>query len=546
MKTITSLTKLFKFIFFAIVFITDLNAQLCNPDTDPPIITIPCPTDTVFTVSSPSECGMIVDWTPPDFSDACLQSNLLVLPGIDIFTYYDGPVGGTGIGSFIPSRPDSFTVVGASGGIAGINRVFNACFYSYCSGSLSFDYRARMNNADGFAQDRARIMIENILTGVSTTTLLTPGNGNYIAGSLTVPVGEGDRVCFEVVSDNMDGVDSLTISNLYMTSSGVTTQIIGPKPGEFLEPGTYLVHYIANDCVGNVSECSFNIQVNAAPEHLISNCSRDTLILLDDPTNCDTLLDGLIPIANNYCPSYSGLLGFLSPSLYFQFPNVFKVGPGSDFRTGTDAFANVDALGVLSLTGTNNGTPPDFPTGKSDTSVAYACSYIPCNGEVSFDFDATMLGGGAFRYDEAGVILGTIFSPTFTEIFTQPPSADNVSGSRIFNVVANSQICFFVRSDNRGFEDSLSISNFVFTPEPTVLEQTCGPDLTQAVGPGVYEMCYEATDCFGTSERCTFELTVRNDFTLGCKDINVSLDSLCTAVITPAMLIAGPSCTATM
>lgn len=555
MKTITSLSKLFTTLSFLVICAVDTTAQICNPDNVPPTFKDPCPTDTVFTMLAPTDCSMLVNWIPPTASDLCVRTNLLATPGADFFTYYDGVPGSQGTGTVIHHGTDSVTIIGTSNGLPTVSRVINYCFYATCSGTLSFTYRARMSNGDGFNLDRARLMLENKLTGVSTTTILTTGNGNFFQGAQSVTVGYGDRVCFEVQSDNVLGVDSLTISNLNMTTAGLTvSQIRGPRPGDLLEPGLYGVNYLTTDCAGNYASCNFTVTVVPAPEHLLSNCSNDTTILLDDPTNCDTLLTGLIPIVNNYCPQYFGLLGAFYPSANLatlpadvNFPYLEKVGPLNDFQTGTDGRAIVDAAGVLSLVGTNNGTIPDGFTGKSDTSVIYACSAIPCAGEITFDYSATMVGGGAFRWDEAGAILYDLGTLTqVDDVFAMPPFANLVTGSRTYTLSDGGYICFYVRSDNRAFEDSLAISNFIFTPDPAVLVQTCGPDLTIPVGPGIYDLCYETRDCFGNLETCNFQLTVKNDFTLGCKDINVSLDSLCTATITPAMLVAGPSCTATM
>ncbi|NOT37757.1 MAG: T9SS type A sorting domain-containing protein [Saprospiraceae bacterium] len=555
MKTITSLSKLLLSLSLFLLYSVQINAQICNPDIESPSL-LNCPTDTVFTVPSSADCGVIVNWVPPVASDVCIRTNLLASPGVGFFTYYDGGLGSQGTGTVIPHGTDSVTIIGTSNGLLGLNRVINYCFYASCSGTLNFNFHARMSNGDGFNNDRARLMIENRLTGVSTTDVLTTGNGNFLQGSRSITVGYGDRICFEVQSDNTLGVDSITISNLLMSTTSLPViQQSGPRPGDELQPGLYDIFYVTTDCAGNGSTCEFSVRVNPAPNHLLSNCSRDTIILLEDPTNCDTLLDGLIPIVNDYCPKYNGLLGAFYPSanssistLFTNFPGLEKYGPGNDFIIGTDGLAEVDANGILSLVGTNNGTPPDLFPGKADTSVISACIRIPCAGEVTLDFSANMIGGqGAFRYDEAGAIVLDIAAATdFNDIYAQPPSANTVAGSRVYTFTGEGTICFYVRSDNRGFEDSLTISNFMFTPDPSLLVQTCGPDLTLPVGPGVYDLCYNIQDCFGTFEECKFKLTVKNDFTLGCKDINVSLDSLCIATITPAMLLAGPGCTATM
>ncbi|MCC6815094.1 MAG: hypothetical protein IT267_01620, partial [Saprospiraceae bacterium] len=554
MKTITSLQSYFIALLILFTSTTVKSQVFCDPDLDPPTFTDCNIGNIVLDIINPTYCyAAVVGWPEPLATDFCTQTQLISSSFDRFFEYYDEGILGLN-GQLILHGDDSITIVGTTNGVPFTNRVYQVCYYSTCDGTLSFDFRSRMNNGDGFNGDRARFMIQNAITGTSLTDVLTPppGNGNLATGSRSYPVSYGDRVCFEVQSDNFLGVNSLTISNLIFTSSAVVvTQISGPRRASHLAPGNYSVVYRATDCAGNSSTCQGTIQVNTAPGHVLSNCSQDTVILLDDPTNCDTLLDGLIPIVNNYCTSFKNFYSYFYPSAKspLPFPYITKTGPNSDGISGTDGFAMVDPSGDLMIVGTSNGTPPDPIQLKFDTSQVIAHVSIPCRGNATFDWTAMMRRVFAtFLYDEAGYKKYDDSTGTYDQVILSVPALANfASGSEsVYFSSAGGYLEFYVNSGNLAFRDTLTVSNFVFTPEPTVLEQTCGPDLTQAVGPGVYEMCYEATDCFGTTERCTYELTVRNDFTLGCKDINVSLDSLCTAVITPAMLIAGPSCTATM
>lgn len=549
MKTITSLSKYFFVLVFFQFFLSEANSQVqvppCN-DVEPPILTSCGPLQEIY-ITDPTQCSIAVDWDVPTASDICIRTNMFHYPFTRWFTYYDeGVFGANGQLNFFN---DSMVMVGVTNGLG--PRVFQACFYATCTGTLSFNYRARMNNGDGFIGDRARFMLQNALTNTNTTTILTPGNGNYATGSITVNVGMGDRVCFEVQSDNIFGVDSLTIANLIFTSQSINVvQTYGPRPGDLLEPGYYIVGYYATDCAGNGAFCDHSIHVNPAPNHVLSNCSRDTIIYLPDPSNCDTLLDGLIPIVNNYCTSYQGLLGTFYPSAHstLTFPTIYKEGLNHDPHAGTDGLAVVSPTGDLMMVGTSNGTPPDPLLQKFDTSFVEAHVYIPCAGTVTFDWSAMMRRILAtFFYDEAGYRIYDPVANTYTyHALATPPLGNSASGSEVINFPNNAEIVFFVKSGNFGFQDTFNITNFVFTPDPTQLNQTCGPDLTLPVGPGVYDLCYDATDCFGTREVCNFKLTVINDYPLACKDINLSLDSLCTARVTPGMLLAGGGCTNTM
>ncbi|HNE63430.1 MAG TPA: T9SS type A sorting domain-containing protein [Saprospiraceae bacterium] len=548
MKSITSLSKVLTSLLFLFISTSlDAQIQVCSPDTDLPVFS-DCPTRQVYDITDPDACGIVVNWTPPTASDLCIRTNMLATNFNRFFTYYDEGASGAN-GQYILHNTDSFTVVGVTNGIG--PRVFQVCFFATCNGTLSFHYRARMNNGDGFIGDRARVMLQNANTPKNITNILTPGNGNQASGNMTLNVDYGDRVCFEVQSDNFLGVDSLTISQLIFSS--LTTdvfQVFGPRSGDVLTPGTYNVEYGAYDCAGNLARCDFNVIVNAAPHHILDNCSGDQTILIQNPADCDTLLDYLIPTIKTNCPTIKGMTGVLYPSARssLKFPVIFKSGPNTDQVGGTDGYASVSAAGDLTLIGTSNGTPPDLITLKLDTSKIIAEIIIPCDGTVSFDWNAMMRRFLAtFFYDEAGYEYYDPITQTVTKhVLSGPPFGNFASGSVTINVLRNSAITFFVNSANLGERDTFQVKNFVFTPDPIVLNQTCGPDLSQPVVPGVYQLCYNATDCFGSTEECSFNLTVKNDYPLACKDINVSLDANCQTLITPLMLLAGGGCPSTM
>ena len=57
-------------------------------------------------------------------------------------------------------------------------------------------------------------------------------------------------------------------------------------------------------------------------------------------------------------------------------------------------------------------------------------------------------------------------------------------------------------------EDTFIIYNFSFTADSVILSQTQGPDLNNPLGPGIYNVDYEATDCHGNSYDCNFSIRV--------------------------------------
>ncbi|MBK8722147.1 MAG: hypothetical protein IPL95_07690, partial [Saprospiraceae bacterium] len=75
--------------------------------------------------------------------------------------------------------------------------------------------------------------------------------------------------------------------------------------------------------------------------------------------------------------------------------------------------------------------------------------------------------------------------------------------------------------------------------------QISGPKQNDLVYPGIYNICYKVTDATNTTATCCFNYEVRAysgpiSNTLVCNDfLNVSLDTLCSAVLNPDMLLEG-------
>lgn len=504
------------------LFFNQAFAQ-CNPDNTPPDVT-GCPLfDTTYYISDPGACTWPSDIIDPIFTDACSSINVLSASRLEFGFFLMGPGGGS-IEEPLEFGTDSVKLFGVSTGTAGLNSQSNYCFYIFCDGTLSFDFTGRMSNGDLFPGDRARIMIENAVNGTNSVDVLTTGNGGFLAGSRSIAVSKGDRICFEINSDNILGIDTLTLKNLILTSTGdPTVMYLGPTPYAQFTCGNFQGIIYALDCSGNLNLCRWFRTIIDTTKPIISDCPLSQVIELDI-NECDRVVTWVEPTAVDPCPYNPEFVGPFAPELWTN--NLFNPYVNSPL-SGTDAIID-HTPSLLSITGSNNG----FPGEENQT---YTGIIIPCNGTISFDWSATIPAGGAFRGDEAGYYNETVGNV----LLSLPLGANNASGTvTAFPVIAGESIAFFVNSDNRSFETTLEISNFVFTPEPTVITQISGPLPETALPPGHYDVVYEANSCCG-NRQCKFSIDVIGISALACHDLVVSLDEFCEATITPAAVLSA-------
>lgn len=530
-------------LFFSVMPSFTIAQGICNPDAMPPNL-VNCPYDMGFTIAA-GECGALVDWTPPYVEDDDCDS-VNVISSVDFFTFHSGWGDGNN-GQLIFHGTDSFTIVGTTNGTPGngTNR-FSVCFYSPCAGMLSFKWRARMNNGDGFISDRARLtIIKNRIPDTIAANVnydMTPTDDSFADGDVGATlILPGDRFCIDVQSDNTDGVDSITIRDLLFVPLPIEVyQTKGPDPGSILPQGTYAVEYTATDCGGNTSYCNFTVTVLPPdPVDLIVSCPDDFTIQLTNSAMCDTLIDWAIPKVQT-CGPVNGFQEEMNPFIQgVQLSEAAEMGMG-DGIVGTDGIVYLNpAKDSLIIIGINNGT---YGTPRNDTSVIQVCLMPRCTGTISFDWSAFVERFQNFDRDEAGIIFNGKDS-----ILSAPGYSDNAAGSVSFQTDGINPLCFYVRSTNFLSEDTLTIRNFVYTPTPTQVIQVEGPDIKEPLEPGVYHFKFDARDCYGNLDTCAFNATIIGAprGAMACKNLNVSLNERCEALITPEMLVSGV-CTASM
>lgn len=184
----------------------------------------------------------------------------------------------------------------------------------------------------------------------------------------------------------------------------------------------------------------------------------------------------------------------------------------------------------ISMEGSGNGP------NNVNTNTDY-CITMPFDGNINFDWTATVMpppAGAQLRNDEPAYTingvetrLNVLGTPVGSNIATESGSVTNLA------LTAGQEFCFRVRSNNRGAETELEITNFSF--EITQIEQTGGAPLNSVQSIGTYEIEYSAPDCDGNLSACTFNVTVAEsiDPVVTCPtDITMDADTdRCTAVV---------------
>ncbi|MBK8737189.1 MAG: hypothetical protein IPL98_15290 [Saprospiraceae bacterium] len=103
-------------------------------------------------------------------------------------------------------------------------------------------------------------------------------------------MSKGDRVCFEVNSDNTLGVDTLFLKNVLLTAVGDPEPMYhGYLPGvEFTCNEQFPAFTYALNCAGLISVCFNSITVIDTTKPIITGCPANQIIQLG-PTECDKL-----------------------------------------------------------------------------------------------------------------------------------------------------------------------------------------------------------------------------------------------------------------
>nr|MBS0037246.1 T9SS type A sorting domain-containing protein [Saprospiraceae bacterium] len=235
--------------------------------------------------------------------------------------------------------------------------------------------------------------------------------------------------------------------------------------------------------------------------------------------------DGCVPIINyeleftGDCPT-SGLNGFAE---FFE-PSNWTFDP----KAGNGMVDESYAPDSIKITGSNSFT--------NDTISTLYCIDVTINSDVSFDWDYQSLNTSP-DWDPFGYMVNGVFTQLTDD---NGPLTQN--GSEVIPLKAGDEFCYnvFTVDDILG-EAVVVISNFSFNPP----ELTAGLESGSTFPIGTTEVSYSFDPGDGSGvQECSFEVTVNtptppND-EISCKqNVQVSVGSNCTAVVTPDEMLAG-------
>ncbi len=487
----------------------------CDPDQSVPLI-LSIPKDTSFEINSQTSCQPTLYWPTPQIFDDCRQ---IVTGFTDFMSYGNWVKNTTGSGTPVYSdfTPDSIRIRGASGGVIGTSSTAEMCVRFDCSGNVDFDWLVRKTGFSlSFSGDEAYY----VLNGV--THILTPLSGLSAHGHIKLSVASGDELCFRVASNNFGAQTYLTISNIKFDNLQIAI-ISGPSPdsspgagdGTPIDTGVHTVVYQVMDCAGNSSTRSFTITTTDAPPTI--TCPEDVIVNLDT-FDCNRVYCYNVRATDNcvntnlnipgytYLGTHNGNTYYLSPpgapnKTTWLNANLIAAQLGGHLVTIADSAENA----FLASTIFSTFNPFDTTNNQYWIGLRYMPFFNQFRWTTCEDFNYANWGFG-----QPGIIPGdyVYFWDAAFGTWWDSPSLLN----RRFIVE---------------FEGGLQIQLLSGIPSGSPFP------------PGVTTNTYQVTDAYGQTATCSFSVNVIGSTSLVCKDINVSLNQNCEALVTPQMVLAG-------
>ena len=512
MKITTSLRLCCLVLFASLTSYSSVFGQ-CN-DIEPPVL-VGCQDDFTFTIQSATTCTPSLYWPAPTATDDCFSETL----GFTGFMSYNNWTRSTsnGTAQFSDFTPDSIRIRGTTGGAGNADM----CVRFGCSGTIRFDWSARKTGFGvNFAGDHAYYLLNG------TPVQLTPGSGVNANGTVTVTVNASDQLCFRVASNNVGAQTILVVSNIAYNNI-IITQTIGPVPdsypgagdGDQVSPGSLLVEYEARDCAGNVSTCSFNIEVVDTPPTI--QCPDDVTILLDT-FDCSRV----------YCYNVLGTDNCTNSSLFIPGMQYIGTYNGNTYFISDQGVANhVHWLQANQAAAQMGGHLVTIEDGAENTfltsNIPFANPLSPGNG----------LGSNQYW-------IGLRYSPMLNEYKWTTGQPVNYTNWGIGQpgIIPGEYIWFLDLLNLGTWWDSPSLlyRRYIVEFEGGLpIKLLSGIPSGNVFPPGQTINTFQACDAVGNTASCSFTVDVIGSTSLSCKSINVSLDENCQILITPEMLLTG-------
>jgi VCBS repeat-containing protein len=330
-------------------------------------------------------------------------------------------------------------------------------------------------------------------------------------------------------------VGSIISWSLEFQTSVQTVQTAGLPSGSAFPVGITVNTFRSTDAYGNVSQCSFDVQVLDA-EPPVWVCPAD-LYVATDPGRCDAVVNFSVPAVTDNCPGVSVVQtgGLLSG-------DVFPLGTTSIIFEASDASGNT-SLCVFDIIVEDTEDP--IITCPFD--IITLTPQGTCEATVFFnDATATDNCSNPAVVQASGLPSGVVFPVGNSVVSFQATDDAGNTASCSFNITVNDAETPVI-SCPQSFtvtNDIGDCGSIVLFANATATDNCPGVDVIQTAGPtsgsvfpvGITTVAFRATDASGNTAVCSFTITVLDTESpqITCpSNITVTNDpGLCGAVIT--------------
>jgi gliding motility-associated-like protein len=523
--------------------------------------TIVCPAD--ITANATTTCSEVVTYTAPVGNDACSPSTTTLTGGL-----------GSGASFPVGTTTETYTVTDADGNSAtcsfAVTVVDVAPPVITCPGNITLPAGAGCEAVVNYAIPTATDNCPDVEVALSqglpsgstfptgTTTITytaTDASGNESECSFTVTVTEDVLPAIACPANISVSTASATCEAVvnYQTPvgtdncPGATTQLTaGLASGATFPLGTTPVTYTVTDAAGNTASCTFNVTVSDLSPPIFdcpTNVSSGT-----DPDACNAVVSFPTPGATDNCSAVTV---------------VQTAGPmsGATFPTGSTpvTFTATDELGN-SATCTFSVVVSDLqpPVITCPPPVNLTIIQNVCDTLLVYDLPTAVDNcPGVTVSFVTGLTSGVpAAAGTYTTIYQAVDASGNTATCSFPIAIAETEPPLIdcpadltVQTPPGNCEATINFSAPPFSDACSAVSiaQTGGPSSGSSLLAGIYPVTFTATDEFGNSTDCTFNVIVTdgNPPALTCtsETINATTEpGLCGATVNYPLPTANDPC----
>jgi gliding motility-associated-like protein len=503
--------------FTVVALVSKNNGTICCPvaitDNMPPVIS-GCPLNLVQPAST--SCTAVVTWAPPTATDDCTLASLTTshAPG-SIF-----PIGNTNV---------VYTATDAYGNTSTCSFQVSVTdttppLITGCPANINLFAAA---NCKATATWLAPIATDNCavqtLTGTHTSGTEFSLGSTTVTYTATDAAGNSSTCSFTVnVTDNtpplIDGCPTTihvfaaanckAIVNWTAPASSdncvVQTFTSTHAPGSQFDLGSTTVTYTATDAAGNISTCSFTVNVTDNTPPVITSCPAN--INISAAANCKALVNWTAPTASDNCAVQT----FTSTK-----------APGSQFDLGstTVTYTATDAAGnIATCSFTVNVTDNTPPVIAGCPSTIHVFASANCKAIVNWTSPTASDNCSVQTFTSTHAPGSQFDLGSTTVTYTATDAVGNTSTcSFTVNVTDNTPPVITSCPANINISAAANCKALVNWTAPTASDNCAVQTFTSTHAPnsefvlGSTTVTYTATDAAGNSATCSFVVNVADN-----------------------------------